>query len=167
MANGWDWEQDKPEGLTILNDSTFAVTGDNDFGIISDESANGSFSMDYNKKTLLQIYTVTGPLKFTNLITNSNNNQAGNYPETYQLFQNYPNPFNPVTNISYTIPQNGIVSIKVYDILGKEVSTLVNGYQNAGLYTLQFDASNLSSGVYFYKLTAGDYSKVLKMILLK
>lgn len=167
MANGWDWEQDKPEGLTILNDSTFAISGDNDFGIISDNSANGSFTMDYKKKTLLQIYTVTGPLKFSNLIITSNDNQTTNSPEAYQLFQNYPNPFNPVTNISYTIPQNEIVSIKVYDILGKEVSTIVNGYQNAGLYTIQFDASNLASGVYFYKLTAGSYTKVLKMIVIK
>jgi len=167
MANGWDWGQDKPEGLTILNDSTFAVSCDNDFSIVSDEDANGSFTMDYNKKTLLQIYTVTGSLKLTNFTPAASGNNSYFIADSYELYQNYPNPFNPVTTINYVIPKNGLVTLKVYDILGKEVATLINGYQNAGFQSVQFNGSYLSSGIYFYKISAGNFSDVKKMILIK
>ncbi len=87
--------------------------------------------------------------------------------DNYELFQNYPNPFNPLTTINYNIPRSGITTLKVYDVLGKEVVTLVNEYQNAGFKTVQFNGSNLSSGIYFYKVSAGDFNKVMKMILVK
>lgn len=74
----------------------------------------------------------------------------------YSLSQNYPNPFNPVTTISYQIPTDGFVTLKVYDVLGKEVATLVNGQKLSGSYIVQFDGSNLSSGIYFYKISVGD-----------
>ncbi|MDP4115290.1 MAG: T9SS type A sorting domain-containing protein [Bacteroidota bacterium] len=85
----------------------------------------------------------------------------------YQLSQNYPNPFNPNTTISYQLPQNGIVTIKVYDILGNEVKTLVNENKQAGSYNVNFDASKLSSGVYVYKITVGNFVASRKMMLLK
>jgi flagellar hook assembly protein FlgD len=85
----------------------------------------------------------------------------------YKLFQNYPNPFNPATNIRYSIKENGIVTIKIYDILGKEIATLVNEKQSPGMYEVTWDASQYSSGIYFYKLTAGEFSEVKKMILIK
>jgi hypothetical protein len=88
-------------------------------------------------------------------------------PNSFRLDQNYPNPFNPTTNISYTIPQNGITSLKVYNILGKEVANLVNKYQANGHYSITFNASNLSSGVYFYKLSNGKLSNTKKMILIQ
>ena len=95
-------------------------------------------------------------------------------PEKFSLFQNYPNPFNPVTTIKYTIPNvtlSGVegsrVVLKVYDILGSEVATLVNQEQNAGSYEVNFDASKLSSGIYFYQLQAGSFIETKKMILLK
>jgi hypothetical protein len=88
-------------------------------------------------------------------------------PEEYTLSQNYPNPFNPTTTIDFKVPVNGLVTLKVYDVTGKEVKTLVNEVVNAGVYTVDFDASNLSSGVYFYKILAGDYMDVKKMVLLK
>jgi hypothetical protein len=78
-------------------------------------------------------------------------------PTVFNLKQNYPNPFNPATIIDYAVPSNEFVSLKVYDILGREVITLVNEQKNAGYYSISFNASNLSSGVYFYKLTAGDF----------
>jgi len=90
-----------------------------------------------------------------------------NIPDKFNLSQNYPNPFNPATKINYTIPINGLVILKVYDVLGKEVATIVNEVKNAGSYTVNFNASNIPSGTYFYRLEAGDYMDVKKMILLK
>ena len=88
-------------------------------------------------------------------------------PGEYKLRQNYPNPFNPVTNINFDIPKAGIVSMKVYDITGREISTLVNQSMEAGSYNVEFDASNYSSGTYFYKIQAGDFTDVKKMVLVK
>ena len=85
----------------------------------------------------------------------------------YALEQNYPNPFNPSTTLKYQIPQNGFVTLKVYDILGKEVATLVNEVKTQGRYEVNFNASNLASGVYLYRLNVNDYVDVKKMILLK
>jgi hypothetical protein len=88
-------------------------------------------------------------------------------PEEYQLSQNYPNPFNPETNIDFMIPKNGFVSIKVFDITGKEITTLVNSVMNKGSYSVNFNATNLSTGIYFYKITSGSYSETKKMMLVK
>ena len=88
-------------------------------------------------------------------------------PTSYSLSQNYPNPFNPTTKINFSIPKSGMVSLKVYDILGKEVSTLVNQNISAGNYTYEFDASRLSSGIYFYRLNVNGFSEVKKMSLIK
>lgn len=85
----------------------------------------------------------------------------------YTLSQNYPNPFNPSTTIEYSIPKRSHITIKVYDLLGREVATLINEEKPAGNYSITFDASNLSSGVYFYKLTAGTFNQTKKLILVK
>lgn len=90
-----------------------------------------------------------------------------NIPTVYALDQNFPNPFNPTTSITYSIPFSGLVSLKVFNVLGQEVATLVNAQQAAGYYTASFNASALSSGVYFYKIEAGNYTSVKKMMLLK
>jgi hypothetical protein len=74
----------------------------------------------------------------------------------FKLEQNYPNPFNPTTAIKYEIPKEGFVNVKIYNSLGQEVATLINEKQNAGSYIVEFDASDLSSGVYFYKLVSGN-----------
>ena len=88
-------------------------------------------------------------------------------PEQYQLYQNYPNPFNPSTNIKFDLPQSGFVSLKVFDISGRLVSTLVNEVRPSGAYTTQFDASHLASGIYLYKLSTKDFSMVKKLTLIK
>jgi hypothetical protein len=90
-----------------------------------------------------------------------------NTPIRYNLSQNYPNPFNPTTTINYTVPKNGFVTIKVYDILGNEVTTLVNEDKSVGNYSVQFNSSNLASGVYFYNMHAGNYVETKKLILMK
>jgi hypothetical protein len=88
-------------------------------------------------------------------------------PKNYTLSQNYPNPFNPSTSIRYSVPAKSFVTMRIYNILGQEVETLVNMEQSAGSYLVQYNASRLSTGVYFYELRAGDYRDVKKMILLK
>lgn len=92
-------------------------------------------------------------------------------PKEFSLYQNYPNPFNPTTNIKYSLAKNSFVTLKVYDLLGREVATLVYEKQNAGTYIIPFLSNQsdiqLSSGVYFYKLNAGDFSDVKRMILIK
>ncbi len=85
----------------------------------------------------------------------------------YSLFQNYPNPFNPSTTIKYALPKAGNVVLKVYDVLGKEVASLVNNHQESGRYSVSFDGSNLASGMYFYKLTSDSFTEIKKMMLVK
>ena len=88
-------------------------------------------------------------------------------PGSYKLYQNYPNPFNSMTNVKFQMLNAGNVSLKIYDVLGKEVTTLVNERFQPGTYQISFDGSGLPSGVYFCKLESGDFSAVTKMILLK
>ncbi len=88
-------------------------------------------------------------------------------PERYTLSQNYPNPFNPITKINFSIPKNNLVTIKVYNSLGKEVAMLVNGTYSAGEYEVSLNGASLSSGVYFYKITAGEFTETKKMLMTK
>ena len=88
-------------------------------------------------------------------------------PVTYDLSQNYPNPFNPATTINYQLPKTGFVTLKIYDILGKEVATLVKEQKNQGRYIAHFNATHLASGVYIYQLRVNDYVSSKKMLLLK
>jgi hypothetical protein len=92
---------------------------------------------------------------------------SNSIPKICALSQNYPNPFNPATQIEYSIPQNGFVTLKVYNVLGQEVSTLFSGMQTPGSYKATFDGSSLASGVYLYRLEAGKSSVTKKMILMK
>ncbi len=88
-------------------------------------------------------------------------------PSEFSLLQNYPNPFNPSTSIDYSIPEESFVELKVYDVLGNEVASLVNEQQQTGVYRADFTANNLSSGIYFYKIKAGNFIETKKMVLMK
>ncbi|MGB5528359.1 MAG: T9SS type A sorting domain-containing protein, partial [Ignavibacteriaceae bacterium] len=88
-------------------------------------------------------------------------------PEDYNLYQNYPNPFNPSTTIRYSVIKPDVVRIKIYDILGREVKTLVNELKQAGTYEVQFNASEIASGIYLYRIESGNFVQTKKMILLK
>ena len=92
---------------------------------------------------------------------------SGEMLDGFNLLQNYPNPFNPITNIKFTVPKDGIATLKVYDITGNEISTLCNNFLKAGAYNAGFNGNNFSSGVYFYKLTCGEFTDTKKMILVK
>ena len=89
------------------------------------------------------------------------------FPVISGLNQNYPNPFNPVTNLEFRIPESGFVSLKVFDILGNEVVTLINENMLPGSYKTEFDGSNFASGMYFYKLESGNFQETKRMILIK
>ena len=89
------------------------------------------------------------------------------FPSDFVLEQNYPNPFNPATNIRFSLPEANQVTLRVYDLLGQEVATLVNQFMNAGTFEVSFDASNLPTGIYTYSLTAGNFNSVKKMMLIK
>ena len=93
--------------------------------------------------------------------------QNDNKNNNYILYQNYPNPFNPTTTIKYSIPNSDYVTLKIYNVLGKEITTLVNNNQSAGNYEINFDASNLTSGIYIYQLNAGNNIQIKRMVLLK
>jgi uncharacterized delta-60 repeat protein len=94
-------------------------------------------------------------------------NEDKSLPKSFALEQNYPNPFNPSTTIKYSIPKFGLVTIKIYDILGREVTTLINEEKNAGNYSVEFNASMLASGVYLYRISAGSFEETKKLVLIK
>ncbi len=100
-------------------------------------------------------------------VASNQNNGINNLPKEYELFANYPNPFNPSTIISYQLQNDGLVTLKIFDALGREVKTLVNEVKCQGRYSVSFDASQLASGVYFYQLRTGDFVSIRKMILMR
>jgi hypothetical protein len=115
------------------------------------------------KRTIQKIYNNNYQIDSTTSIEDKHLS----VPSNYLLYQNYPNPFNPITKIKYSIPLSDNVQIKVYDILGREIKTLLNEYKQAGTYEIEFDASNFISGVYFYSMQAGNYTATKKLILIK
>ena len=104
-----------------------------------------------------------GSYKYSNEISVKINNT----PEAFELFQNYPNPFNPTTTIKYKVPIDAYVTLKIYDVVGNEIATLINKRQIAGEYQVVFDGKDFSSGIYYYKLNADEYIDVKKLVLIK
>ena len=101
------------------------------------------------------------------LITTVGAIKNDHYPLEFRLYQNYPNPFNPTTKIQFKIPHSSYISLKIYNVLGQEVATLVEGYKNRGSYEVTFDGSGLASGIYLYRLKTSDLDLTKKLILLK
>ncbi len=129
-------------------------------GTVVDSSSNRIFASVAHFSNL-----VLAPNETTTPIPDEGNKEVK--PTSLTLDQNYPNPFNPTTTIAYTIPADAKVTLEVYNLLGKRVATLVNGRQQSGHHTVQFDASHLSSGVYMYRIKAGSHTAVRKMTLMK
>jgi len=122
------------------------------------------------------IYTVNAgfknpnPRRWDSVMVNISITDIGENPSNpteYKLYDNYPNPFNPSTILRYSIPEASFTTIKIYDALGNEVSSLVNETKTAGTYEVEFNATNLSSGIYYYTLQAGSFNQTKKMILIK
>ncbi len=129
------------------------------------QANNAVFTMHYNNNS--SSLEVIGKIISVQYISLTDVNNDKKNPTSFLLSQNYPNPFNPSTTIKYSIPASNVVSLKVYDILGKEVANLVNEYKNSGTYEIEFNAANLSSGTYFYQLKAGEFTQTKKSVLLK
>jgi hypothetical protein len=167
-----------------INNSGFDIERSNVKGQTSDEWTKISFVQGHGTTTSPNDYEFTdrnlssgkynyrlkqidfnGNFEYYNL----NDEVMIGVPEKFELSQNYPNPFNPTTVISYSLSENSFVTLKVYDVIGNEVATLVSEKQNSGIYNYQFSTVNyqLSSGVYFYKIEAGSFSAVKRMILIK
>lgn len=137
----------------------------NDYKIICDlmgyNLSQQTISIDYQSIYQLNVgFVITPEGSLTSVKENIK-------PVSFKVEQNYPNPFNPATYINYSIPSDEFVTIKIFNIIGKEIATLVNSYQKAGNYSVEFNASDLSSGIYFYTISAGSYRTTKKMILSK
>ncbi len=141
-------DNESASGLIINNDGHIIIAGS---------------TSSYSESTSAYFINANSQGKVTAI----KDEQFSNIPVSFKLFQNYPNPFNPSTIIQYEIPQNGLVTLKVYDELGRVIKTLVNQYQNKGNHEINFNAANLSSGIYFYQLNTKLGTKTKKMILLK
>ena len=121
----------------------------------------GNYTVNAGRSSPLRWDSASVNIVITDVSDNSQ------HPNEFRLYNNYPNPFNPTTIIRYSIPEASFTSIRIYNELGKEVSALVNETKSAGTYEVEFNASNLSSGVYYYKLQAGSFTETKKMILIK
>ncbi len=143
--------------VQLFIDSTSLYQGDQNYAISNAYSPDELFEGDGPNSYKSKVHFVKG----------NHLNNISNIPKEYSLSQNYPNPFNPVTNIKYQIPLNGFVSLKIYDITGREIANLVKEYKQAGYYTISFNGSNFASGVYFYRIQTGDFVQVKKMVLIK
>lgn len=126
-----------------------------------------NYPIDEFVKTLPNSFAQSFDLIKRNSLDNSQKVILDSEIPGFELKQNYPNPFNPTTKISYSIQENGQVTIKIFDSLGQAVKTLVNENKTAGSYTIVFDASNLPSGIYYYNMRINNYSKSKQMLLLK
>lgn len=167
------WAYSTDQGNTWLNqrlsDSSFSYIS------IGSEVRNGEYiGIDVYANKIIPVWTddrsgtPNQEIYTSNLsVVVSAENQNTKVPAEFALFQNYPNPFNPSTKIRYTVPGTSHMSLKVYDLLGNEVAVLADGFTRAGDFAISFDASKLSSGVYFYTFTAGDFRETKKMMVLK
>lgn len=162
------------KGFEIQRSQISEIRGQDKWISIGDVQGNGtttkpgSYSFtDYNPAEGTSRYRLK-QIDYDGSFTYSNTIEVEiESPNTFSLEQNYPNPFNPSTNIKFSIPERSIVTLKIYDVLGKEITTMVNEEKQAGSYTLKFDGKELSSGLYFYTFKAGNYTSTKKMLLLK
>lgn len=147
-------------GSYLLGNGNYLVT--NAGGVHEIDSVNGTLIRTITSASNFQYISPYNPGALL-----SSGNNGNSVPVKYVLEQNYPNPFNPSTGIKYSIPTAGNVTLKVYDLTGQVVSTLVNEFKSAGSYEVSFNASALASGVYYYSISSGEFSKTMKMVLVK
>ncbi len=147
------------------------ITGSHNWSSAA-ETSNNENTLIIHSKRIANLYLQEFKARYieaggTDIITDIARNNINNIPLIFDLKQNYPNPFNPSTTITFSIPKESNVTIKIFNILGQEVKTLLNRDETPGIYSFNFNANNLSSGIYFYSIRAGNYYNVKKMMLLK
>lgn len=157
----------RPEAITDTIDIQFGDRLPIDFGINDNDGSGRQGLLFYSNKNNDQGHNNPSVWSYTWLGNWTGIEEEGEIVNKFTLDQNYPNPFNPTTIIRYSIAEAGIVTLKVYDVLGREVAQLVNEQKSAGSYDVNFDASKLASGVYMYKLESGSFTESKKMILIK
>ncbi|KAF0152412.1 MAG: Peptidase S8 and S53 subtilisin kexin sedolisin [Ignavibacteria bacterium] len=172
MLFKYQFKATDPDGDVV----TFRIDGDSPSG--STLSSSGAFNWITNSSHASRVYMFMitasdGTLSETKVVTITVRQTVVGVedeiiiPTKFNLAQNYPNPFNPTTNIKYSLPKESNVVLKIYNVMGEEIRTLVNGYRPAGTHTVKFDASGLTSGLYFYKIQTNESSKTMKMLLTK
>jgi hypothetical protein len=149
-SNGSEWNK-----IAFVKGYGFSDS-EKKYNFIDNNFSSGSYN--YRLKQI----NFDGTFEYTNIV-----NVIVEVPDKFELSQNYPNPFNPNTTIFYSLPHSGLNSLKIYNALGEEVVTLINGIKEAGIHKIEFKAGHLNSGIYFYKLELGNNSQVKKMILIK
>ncbi len=167
MLEGTNFLIGKSETGKVYSDGAFLGTGTglSKEGVIAYVLFNEKTQGNHNASIENVIARNSGNLDLE--VSFAGSNTGVGVPKTFSLNQNYPNPFNPVTKIEYAVPNDMKVTIKVYDMIGREVSVLVNEIQKAGYYSVEWNGNQLSSGVYFYKMQAGDFNAVKKMLMIK
>jgi hypothetical protein len=156
------------------------VAGNEDFGVLAQIPGQGTTSTPHEYEFVdrqvvngvtyeyqISDVDINGVETIHDLIVSATPFSGASVPTEYALHQNYPNPFNPYTTISYDVKEHGFVTLKVFDVLGREVVTLVDGSQDASPYSVEFDATDLASGIYFYQLKVNDFTDLKKMVVLK
>ena len=170
---------ENPDGSSDFGEWSFATAGTEDF--IRGDDLSADIPNDFNASLApgTEIASIQGVWWFTfgnyklipsspmDVVLSGTSSEDEILPSSFALDQNYPNPFNPVTTISYQVPSTGLVTLEVFDLLGRSVRVLVDGTVAAGQYTVDFEAANLPSGVYLYRLTAGENVETKKMLLMK
>jgi len=159
-------------GANSVNILSFWLKPEENPGIRALHGASGklvftSFGFETIAQADKRALLAEGIINWFDLPVGVNEEESSSLPEVFELMQNYPNPFNPVTSIKYNVSEASNVSIKVYDLIGREVAILVDEFKQPGVYQVSFGGENLASGVYFYKMNAGEFSAVRKMNLLK
>lgn len=158
---------DSRDMRAVDNDAFNSVSGHVLTDLTGDGYVDGSDLSVVDNNTFNFITTISPQAQSNNLRDESQTEEKSNTNEQAKLEQNYPNPFNPSTSINFEIPVSSFVKLRVYDLTGREVATLINKEMQSGIHSVSFNASNLSTGVYYYKLETGSYSEIKKMTLIK
>jgi hypothetical protein len=168
-SNYWNWLNNgyiQSVYGSNTEDGPVTITAQAPVTLNPGESIDVFYSMALgSNETIMLEGIAAADVKYQSLFTSVNDPNA--FPDKFFLGQNYPNPFNPTTKISYRLEKRGLVTLKVYDLIGNEVTTLINQEQSAGLHQVDFNASELSSGLYFYSIKANGFTQTKKMILIK
>jgi hypothetical protein len=145
---------------------SYLVSPNQAFSNFGGSNSQGSWILTIQHNGTLAAKLLGWGLRINNTLTSSNNNNT-EVPGKFCLYQNYPNPFNPVTSLRFDLPSDNLVKLVIHDILGREMKILVNSQLKAGFHNIDFEASELPSGIYFYTINTAGFKDTKKMILLK